>query len=227
MPLRSCNAVAASRRTLVAAVLALALVAGCGDDTTENVEAADQLIEVAKGATANASVASPLDDLRTVVGSDTVDDPWAEAVVVGEVVAAAPGAAYREESPGSAVSEQVPFDDATAQWRTIELTFAVDEVLRGDIVGDELTVGFTIGGDVDEVGRGFAELGRLVLPIYSGSPVFDHREGVWSIVGDGQLLMTVADDGSLAMPFAEDGLEDVLLRSIATIDVLRDVTRSG
>lgn len=144
------------------------------------------------------------------------------ALVVGRVVDVESLAGYRQgEGDDEATTHLVDFEDPRAVWRSVVLEVHVDETLVGDVTGT-IEVGFVIDSTLDlaTARAALVSYGTVVLPLYS-SVVFDHAPGVWGIVEDGELLMTMDADRRLAMPFKSPETAKTLLADSSTLDELR------
>jgi hypothetical protein len=128
---------------------------------------------------------------------------------------------YSGEGDDEATTYMVDFDDPQAMWRAVLLNVQIDETLVGDLAGTaRVGVVLPVTLDLDTARTAFESYGTVVLPL-SASPVFEQFPGVWSIVADGELMITVADDGQLGLPFRPAGSAEILLADAPTLEELR------
>lgn len=224
---------ARGRRTVVAVAVFASAATACGDGDAVDEAARSAAIEHLQGRTQVGDRIVWYQSYEEVLPnvSFRVDDEapqrLSDVVVVGEVVRVEDGRAFDagvEDGPGG---EPAEFDDPRARWRTLHLEVEVDEAMsRAADVGETVTVGLAISGGVDPavMRRGLEELGTIVLPLTSSSPVFAYGGGdVLSIVEDGAFLGTVAEDETISLPLLDPSEADVLLGSIRTLPDLRAV----
>jgi hypothetical protein len=149
--------------------------------------------------------------------------PLSISAVVGRVVSAEDGRAFLNASPES---EEVPFDDRRADWRTIHLHIEVDQVLGGQPFRD-LTVGIAIGAATDpgRMETGLTGLGHVVLLVTPPDAVFDYDTEVHPLLGGGELIATVDDEGRLALPMIDGTTRGRVLGDIRTVDDLARAAR--
>jgi hypothetical protein len=128
---------------------------------------------------------------------------------------------YSGEGDDEATTYVVEFDDPQAMWRAAVLEVQIDETLVGDLAGTaQVGVALPVTLDLDTARTAFESYGTVVLPL-SASPVFEQFPGVWSIVADGELMITVDDDGQLGLPFRPAESAEVLLADAPTLEELR------
>jgi hypothetical protein len=144
------------------------------------------------------------------------------ALVLGDVTGVDGLAGYYSgEGNDEASSYMVDFDDPRAMWRAVVLNVEIDETLVGDLTGTiQVGVVLPVSLGLDIARTAFESYGTVVLPL-SVSPVFDQSPGVWSIVHDGEMMITVADAGQLALPFMATESADRLLSDTPTLQDLR------
>lgn len=118
-----------------------------------------------------------------------------------------------------------PFDDSDALWKTVHLSFRVEDVLAvSDVsIGHTIRFGWVVYGDqsAEEVLNGFKSLGTLVLLLNQGSAVFGYDKSIFDVLEDGAFVVAVDDSGKLSLPFVEAGRDDVLLTPTPTLALLR------
>ena len=152
-----------------------------------------------------------------------------DTVVVGEVVDAEAGAAYKlpegdppDRAPNDGQSE-VPFDSVEADWKTIHATVKVSQDLSEAPQESEfVTVGFAIAPSIDAAlfMDGLHRMGPAVFFASSDNAVFDYDETVSGVAGEGTLVATVGQEGTLALPFITDALADEFLSDSPDLDTL-------
>lgn len=144
------------------------------------------------------------------------------ALVLGRVTGVSGLAGYYSgDGDDEATTYKVDFDDPQAMWRAVVLDVRIDETLVGDLAGTA-QVGVVLPKtlDLDTARTAFESYGTVVLPL-STSPVFEQSPGVWSIVADGELMITVDDDGQLGLPFRPTESAEMLLADAPTLRDLR------
>ncbi len=144
------------------------------------------------------------------------------AVVVGRFESVAPGRAFTVPGGDAPGGQEADFDDPDAAWKTVEASFAVDQVVSGEAIkGSPLTVGISFGPDVDAkaVERDLRGLGHVAL-FLEKSPVFAYDPRVYGIVGDGALIASIDDEGALSLPVFEDSEAAQLLTGTPTLAAL-------
>lgn len=128
---------------------------------------------------------------------------------------------YSGEGDDEATTYEVDFNDPRAMWRAVVLNVQIDETLVGDLAGTaQVGVVLPVTLDLDTARTAFESYGTVVLPL-SASPVFEQSPGVWSIVADGELIITVEDDGQLDLPFTATESAEILLADAPTLEELR------
>lgn len=128
---------------------------------------------------------------------------------------------YSGEGDDEAMTYRVEFDDPQAVWRAVVLNVQIDETLVGDLAGTaQVGVVLPVTLDLDTARTAFESYGTVVLPL-SASPVFEQFPGVWSILADGELMITVDDDGQLGLPFRPAEGAEILLADAPTLEELR------
>jgi hypothetical protein len=128
---------------------------------------------------------------------------------------------YSGEGDDEATTYMVEFDDPQAMWRAVVLDVQIDETLVGDLAGAaQVGVVLPVTLDLDTARTAFESYGTVVLPL-SASPVFEQAPGVWSILADGELMITVEDDGRLDLPFTPTESAEILLADAPTLEDLR------
>ena len=128
---------------------------------------------------------------------------------------------YSGEGDDEATTYRVEFDDPQAMWRAVVLDVQIDETLVGDLAGTaQVGVVLPVTLDLDTARTAFESYGTVVLPL-SASPVFEQSPGVWSILADGELMITVEDDGRLDLPFTATESAEILLADAPTLEELR------
>lgn len=144
------------------------------------------------------------------------------ALVLGRVIGVEGLAGfYTGEGDDEATTYKVDFDDPQAMWRAVVLDVQIDETLVGDLAGTaKVGVVLPVTLDLDTARTAFESYGTVVLPL-SASPVFEQSPGVWSIVADGELMITVDDDGQLGLPFRPAESAQSLLADALTLQELR------
>jgi hypothetical protein len=141
-----------------------------------------------------------------------------DLVVTGRFTAAEPGLGFVDNldpDPGERGSTPVSFDDTSAQWRSLHLTFVVDRVLGGAARnGDTLHVGLAVSGGTDSSTflREATLLGQVVVFLHR-SPVFDYDKTLWAIVADGGMLATYSASGDYDFVFLDEGYVTPLANS--------------
>jgi hypothetical protein len=152
--------------------------------------------------------------------------PFASRALVGTVSRVDKGRGFTSALvEDKEVTTEVGFDSPGAMWRTLHLTLEIAEELgvaeaRDASVGIGLAVGE--GDDFALLRDGLVGLGTVVLPLFSGSPVFSYDRSLLTIVEDGGLLATVGGDGVLRLPFEADTVRSQqLLIETPTLDDLR------
>jgi hypothetical protein len=162
-----------------------------------------------------------------------------DSVVVGRVTAVAEEAGYVilnlpgtgvSGSPGARVTS---FDDPSADWRTINITVAVEETLAGAKVSTVHlswpALGSTAKGqDAAAIGRALQALGRVVI-VSKALPAKPEYLGVDREIPDKEAgIIQVAPGGALSLPLAagtggEGGSVDTtsFLAGLDTLDELR------
>lgn len=151
-------------------------------------------------------------------GSSEPAVPLTPLVVVGEVVAVAPGPGWTE------AGDQVGFDDASALWRHVYATVSVGEVI-GSVgwAAETVTVAFPVGVDeeLDAAGQRLESAGRSVFPLYRPTGP-EQTPGVWSVGPvNAVLLAEVGSGGRLALPCVPPRREAELLVDVPTLADLR------
>lgn len=170
-----------------------------------------------------------IDYLPNVSVEGLATGPVPDTVVVGEIVAAEKGAAFKlpnGEPPNGAPNDgqiRVPFESAEADWKTIHANVEVRENLGEDPQESRfVTVGFVIHSSIDAelFMRGLLGLGTAVFFASGDSPVFDYDKDVNGIDGEGTMVATVADDGTLALPFMTEAFAAQFLSDSPDLDAL-------
>jgi hypothetical protein len=136
-----------------------------------------------------------------------------DSVVVGRVSAYERDRGFVElgqpGTAGRAGARATEFDDPDADWRTMKLTIAVDEVISGPRSGQTFLLYFPMlgstasGEDPDVVGKALQDLGRIIVfsDSYPNSPEF---LGINRALPDKLYgVATVNEDGHITFPFAD------------------------
>lgn len=179
----------------------LALVAACGAGTNDVVED----LRARNEGLSRVRLFQSLPDLlpnRTYILENGKSFTLTQAVVLGTFGDVEPGRAYSAVESPSRV--QVPFDSDDAAWKTFHAHVTVSEVIGGDTVAADQTVGLALspGRDAGGVEAALRELGSVVLFLQT-SPVFAYSPGTLGIVADGELLGQVDADGGISFPVIE------------------------
>ncbi|MGH9021569.1 MAG: hypothetical protein ACRDV9_00455 [Acidimicrobiia bacterium] len=147
--------------------------------------------------------------------------PITDQVIVGRIAEVTRGVG---RAPDGGDGKQVDFDDPKAISKTVHLTIAQEQTWPAASQRDNLEVGFAIGGksDFEMTRAGLKALGRVVLFLHRGSPVFDYKENLLGIHWNGGMIATISDNGALALPFLESPIDNQLLTGVDTLDKLTD-----
>lgn len=194
--------------------LAAVLVLAPTDEAPDGLAYANELMKQSGPASRVVTYDDVVDVLPNVRLPD--DRQVSDLLLIGEVVDVVPGRAFFVENQDAEAGTPIAFDDHRAQWRTVHLIVESDD-------GQRRAVGLSVAAHADPKAfmTSLASLGRVALPVYSGSNVFRHDPAVKAIVEDGQLLMQVSDDGALSLPFLDDQERaKELLRSVDTLSEL-------
>jgi hypothetical protein len=245
-------------RSSAAALVAAAIcLAGCG--STDGVTAGSTTsttVEAAADAPSSAAAVAYLTETQKARG-ERVDQMWwskrlidylpnvstegapevpvLDTVVVGEVVDAEEGTAFKlpeGEPPEGAPNDgqtEVPFDSDEADWQTIHATVKVSQDLGEDPQeSDFVTVGFAIDPSIDAAlfMEGLRSLGPAVFFASSDNAVFDYDETVNGVDGQGTMVATVGQDGTLALPFMTDALAEEFLADSPDLDALIEASQT-
>jgi hypothetical protein len=139
---------------------------------------------------------------------------WSDGVVVGTVSSIEKEAGYAEPGLADAPREGVAgahvtrFDNASAHWRTLRVTIAVEETLAGPphpavVLSWPVLGSSRHGEDADGIARALRTLGRIVV-ITRDNPSGPEWLGIRREVSDRQLgIAQVDDQGTLTLPFAD------------------------
>lgn len=173
----------------------------------------------------------PYDNLAGLLPnvSYRTDDPsagartYSDALVTGSIETVAEGAAFvatKAEPDG----EEVSFDSAEADWRTLEATVSVDEELAGQVPGDSIVLQLAVDRDEDasEVESLLMSMGQLALPVESVPPDNYFPESYW-VVHANTLFVVVGPSGELSLPALPEKEAAEMLGQIDTIADLREV----
>ena len=152
-----------------------------------------------------------------------------DSVVVGTIRSAVEEAGFIESgqpsTAGAPGATRTTFDDPKADWRTLRVTVAVEEVLAGERV-EQLVLDWSLRGNNDNgedaaaVARELKALGRVVL-LSKALPAGPEFLGMRRTLPDPPLgVAVVGADESLAFPFA-DVTAAAFLDGIDTVEELR------
>lgn len=151
-------------------------------------------------------------------GSSEPPAPLTPLVVVGEVVAVAPGPGWTE------AGDQVAFDDDAVLWKHVHATVAVAEVIgSAGWSSDTVTVAFPLGADegLEPARERLESAGRWVLPLYRW-PGVEYAPDVWSVgPANTVLIAEVGAGGRLALPCVQPPRAARLLVDVPTLADLR------
>lgn len=151
-------------------------------------------------------------------GSSEPSAPLTPLVVVGEVVAVAPGPGWTE------AGDRVGFDDDAVLWRHVHARVAVAEVIgSAGWSSPTVTVAFALeaGEELEPARRRLEDVGRAVFPLYRGDEVA-YAPDVWSVgPAKAVLLAEVGAGGRLALPCVQPPRAARLLVDVPTLTDLR------
>jgi hypothetical protein len=160
----------------------------------------------------------------------TVQDLFAKSGGVdsfrAEVVGVQAGKAFNDVlSDVDPHSEEVSFDDGSADWRTFHVRVRVLEVFGGDETpNSEVTLGLAFGGDlgIEIVSGGLSSMEGIVVFTHPESHVFSYDPTVQSVLNDGAFLSPV-DGGTVPFPALthSGGYSPKLIGAIDTLAELR------
>lgn len=108
---------------------------------------------------------------------------------------------------GDRSNPQVPFDDVSADWRSLHVHVKVLEVFAGDVaVGDELVLGLAFGPQTRaaDVCDGFLSYGQAVAFTTDDEFVVPYDDSLVPVAWDGAFLSPV-DEGRLPFPALAQG----------------------
>jgi hypothetical protein len=148
------------------------------------------------------------DLLPNVLYAQTTGQPRAivDAVAVGRFTHVRADRGFYTPQGDAPGGVETPFDDPKAEWKTVRMSFRVERALDGSSKpGETLNVGFALGGDADlrHIEAGFPALGRVVVFLRKGSPVFAYDQSLLAVLEDGGMVATVDDIGRLSLPFLD------------------------
>ena len=222
-------------RAALALVLSLLLIPlfGCGDESATGT--ADQTVESTDPDAENDLIQAMIDRESIVfrTGSITLNDLFptsgadsaAESAFLANVVEVTPGRAFKDilEDDTSHV-EQVPFDDAAADWRTFHVRVEIIERYLGDVQpGDHLALGLAFGSQppLNVVADGLVSIGRIVAFTKPGSFVVDYDPTITPVLWDGAFLSPVDGEQVPFPALSEGGQPDPLVSLMDTLTELR------
>jgi hypothetical protein len=155
-----------------------------------------------------------------------------DSVVVGRIKDVQPATGYIEsgeaptaDKPSSSLTD---FDDSEADWRNLQVTVEVEEVLRGaetsTVVIDWPITGSTeIGDDWEAVARGLRDLGPILLSS-TGLPSSREYAGLTRVALDRPYSVAQVDpSGTLNLPFADGADGPSSRRFLDEVDTLDEV----
>lgn len=197
-------------------------------DTLTDSQARDALLQHIAGRISSASVdmghAQTLRDIlpnrRYRHDEQSEPIPYADAVVLGKVIDAAPGAGFVHPNDDPEGVE-VAFDDPDALWRTVEATVEVRQGW-GQVGSGPIKVGIVVsGGGITpaEAVQGVKALGQVFLALGAPGSFLTYNENLYSVGASGAWLGLV-EDGKLRLPTMEE--PEQFLDSIRTIRELRE-----
>ncbi|HEX4977296.1 MAG TPA: hypothetical protein VFV40_05470 [Nocardioides sp.] len=207
--------------TMVVGAVGLAL-SGCGAPLVTDLAIGTSVPCGWHGEAAPAGVRSYRDVLPNTRfrerGSDEPAAPLTPLVVVGEVVAVAPGPGWTE------AGDRVGFDDDAVLWKHAHATVAVAEVIgSAGWSSDTVTVAFPLEAheDLGQARHILETMGRTVFPLYRGEGV-GYAPDVWSVgPADAVLIAEVGAGGRLALPCVRPRRAARLLVDVPTLAELR------
>lgn len=167
---------------------------------------------------------STLDELFPQVKYQAPDrsdaSPITEVVVIGRVAEVTRGVGRASDNGDG---KRVVFDDPSASSKTVHLNIAVErEWSTSPREAKDLNVGFAIGGDADfeKTRAGLKALGKVVLFLHQGAPVYAYDASLLAIHWNGGMIATVGENGALALPFLEAPIASQLLEGVETLGKL-------
>lgn len=229
---------------LIAAIVAVALLQGCGgtgdpgsvdpgektSSDSDGTESADYVIDVMRQRAQTGGSVSAYDSLAgalPTVAYRSVDGGLGRAsssVVIGRFESANAGRGFIDEIESDGVTE-VAFDDPAAHWRTIHARFTQTEVLAGadHASNRSMILGFAVGTAIDasRFGESLHALGDVLVFVRDDSPVFDYDPGLLSVAENGMLVAVIDESGGLDLPFASPSRTQSLLAEVPTLEQLR------
>ncbi|MGH9194923.1 MAG: hypothetical protein ACRD1T_04195 [Acidimicrobiia bacterium] len=151
----------------------------------------------------------------------------ADVIPVGTIANVTKGAGWFADEDNNGGSQQIPFDDPRAVWKTVHLTFSVERQWGVAKAPSDVRVGLAMGGKADfaRVASDLKSLGRVVLFLYKDSPVFAYEPYLFAIQEDGGMIATVDSEGRLALPFLDSARAARLLEQTPTLDALAAAAR--
>lgn len=229
-------------------VLALTLLAACGTVSGEShsvsLQSAGQCDSAAVAQGLNEAIGSTLRPHKNLAEFlPNVRHAWqdspehgeavTDSVVLGRVTDVVRDRGFIEKTQpgtmGRPGATETAYDDSAADWRTMRLTVAVDEVLAGPSI-ESLTVDVpllgdtTTGGDDSHFECAFTELGAVAV-FTKGNPDAPEFLGIPRQFPDKPFgVATVDTTGSLHFPFAPGGpgrTSEAFVADLDTIDELR------
>jgi hypothetical protein len=224
--------IGAAIAALLAAGVAGTLLASNGDDDTSELEA---LVAHRTAASEGASLVGPTslaDALPNVRHQrpGAPAEPVSESVVLARVADVKNGEGrYRKDVANPAEPEQiVKFDDRRAQYRTLIVTLAIDDVVAGASPGETATLQWLIAGpnlpegsapapeNPDEVAAGLRQLGRSLWLIREDGFLADYGY---------RYVARVDDQDRVDFLFYEPELRGQWVGDLTTVARIRDEGR--
>lgn len=144
--------------------------------------------------------------------------PLASGIVVGQVHAVEPGAGFHSPSD-QPKSEQIPYDDQRADWRSVTVTIRPDRTW-GDLPRGDVRVGLAVSASIDPdiAVKGIGALRRIVV-VLDPPGFFTNDPSLYRVRQSGALLGTVDDDDAISLPLAED--PEAFLGRLTTLTALQ------